>query len=194
MCQYSLVDKGGKEYAMDIEADLSLFSAFHFKNHNSKILIVDIDDTLRSSEDRKDFIPTPEKIAACGASPNVAWHEFNGMCYLDKPLKKNIDLVKSLILNNSGAMVLFLTSCTSVGDTAKITLAQLNSYGLGINCRNKHLVMRGVDNQESPLDFKKNFILGTKLQEYHDERVLCVDDNPDIIEMFQQFGFETIKV
>lgn len=191
MCQYSYITNTGKAYSMDVKEDLIRFSKFHLQG-DEKIFIVDIDDTLRSSVDRVSYIPSPEKIAACGSSPNLAWDEFNSMCYLDKPITKNIELVNGLIKEK--CTVVFLTSCTNINNTDKITLAQLKSYGFTVDCISSHLVMRGVDNQQDPITFKKDFVEGTILNEVHDGRVLCIDDNQGVIDMFQNFGFETIKV
>lgn len=195
MSQYDLITEKGDSIKIDTPNELLMFSGFHFKSSKEKIIIVDIDDTLRNSEQRRYAIPSGSAIKICGKSPNLAWESFNSFCFLDTPLQENIDMVKGLINENPKATVVFLTSCTNVNSTGLITLAQLNSYGLSIsNNDNMHLIMRGYDNQRTPSDLKKDFVVGTHLDQFHDERVLCIDDNQEVVDMFQMFGFETIKV
>ena len=197
MSQYSLVSAAGAITPIHDLEQLRQFSVGCLEGHNvaTHYFIVDIDDTLRSSEMRRHLMPTQEDFFLAGSQPNKAWTRFNDACHLDPPLQENIDKVKRLLFGRCDPVVIFLTSCTASNRSARDTKTQLLSYGFPlITDRNFHIVMRGADNQDTPLKMKLNFIKNTAFNNLYPASVTVVDDNQQIINEMQKLGFNILKV
>lgn len=198
MSQYSVVSPDGSIKELKTEDDLGLFSSQSFlgKDLATTYFVIDIDDTLRSSQFRISLAPSPEAVAVCGDQPNKAWTEFNDNCHLDFPLTDNIFHIKNLISRCVNPVVVFLTSCTASELSAMVTKTQLISYGFKqlLTSKDYHLVMRGSDNQRTPLKMKMDFMDGTVLNKMYRPNVTIIDDNKEIIQEFTSQGYRTILV
>lgn len=154
----------------------------------AKILLIDVDNTIRCSKQREHLMPTQEEIEMYKDAPNQAYAAFNGSAQGDTIITSNIDFIK--VLKDGGYLPVFLTSCTYSRDNFQTLLNQLQYSGIGTD---NIIAMRGLDNHGSPLAIKVAFVTLTGLTGMP-EAVTVLDDNLQICDvMSKKFGFNSLN-
>lgn len=158
-------------------------------NTETKTLLVDVDDTLRSTRMRKHLLPNHAKIEMCKDKPNRAFEAFNGAAYNDPPIQPVIDMVKQLSLTGDYNVVL-LTSCTYTEENLGILQHQLQHWKLPYDL----LVMRGEENHLQPAVMKAQFIKDSGLDLIHNAvNTVAIDDNIANCQVFRNAGITTFQ-
>ena len=152
-----------------------------------RILVADLDGCIRNGEHRINLLPTKEYIDATGDKPNLAFTEFNEQSHLDTPVQSIIDMVN--LMWENGYYIIVLTSCTHSDHTLDTLLAQLNNWEVGYDT----IVMRGKDNHQWPVDFKRQFIYDSGLDKFEGAKY-ALDDCPNNCDMFRENGFTALQV
>lgn len=154
-----------------------------------QILIIDIDDTLRNTDQRACLLPSPEKVEYFGDEPNLAFKLFNMSGEKDEPLMRNIDIVNSL-LSTGTYFPIFLTSCTRYDCSMKACRKLIDKH---IQATNYSLIMRDPDNHLHPKEYKEDFC-HRFLPDKYKEAVTFIDDNPEICELLTDLGYYCLQV
>lgn len=132
-------------------------------------IIVDIDGTIVDNTHRAHLMPETDKD-----DPH-AWTEFNRACIADKPIDHVIGYVMNALHHVEFAKLVFITSR---GQSARAATAMqlMDLFGL----YDYRLIMRDMDNHQSPADYKRDALRG--LLQPHDDGIIF-DDHPEIIQM-----------
>ena len=178
---YKRISSGGK-LRLDVSTEQSLEYIENMARNECKVLILDVDGTLRCGNHRLDLLPSEEYIHYWEDEPNKAFAEFNEQCHNDSPLNSVIDVANTLI-STGEYYVIVLTSCTYSEHTGSVLTAQLNSWGV----ESDMILMRHPEIHLWPVEFKEVFF--DQMNLFGDpDRVVMIDDNPDICNMARSKG------
>jgi len=138
------------------------------------ILICDIDGTLFDNQHRKNLIPEDR-------TKTINWVKFNNACLTDKPIWEVIRMVRafSRIRNTP------ITFITARGLDARInTKKQLQEHFSYKSDLKYTLVMRLMDDDRSPADFKRAIF--TQMSHAFNQHTVIIDDSEDVINMVRE--------
>jgi hypothetical protein len=155
---------------------------------DKKIMILDVDGTLRSGEHRLGLLPSQEELLSLGDSEqNQAFDKFNDACGGDTEIVGITSFIRTIQDNYH---VIVLTSCTYSPHRLDVLLDQLESYSINPVM----IFMRGKENNTHNPQFKYNFIREAGFFGRNPQDILAVDDCPKTVNMFRELGITALQV
>lgn len=183
---YKRITAGGR-VKVDVSGEQSLKHIEDRAKECHKVLILDVDGTLRCGKQRLHLLPDKSYVDYWSDEPNRAFTEFNEQCHNDTPIDGIIELSKELI-SSGNYYVFVLTSCTYSIHTGDVLLDQLKRWGIESDI----ILMRHPDNHLYPVEFKSKFL--EQMNYFGDpSRVVMIDDNLGICDSARTRGITALQ-
>lgn len=154
-------------------------------NHNNKIIIVDMDNTLSYAIDRDHKLPYKLKLDYEPTKEDITrlWNEYFRGCSEDRPIMGMVNLVKMLQENNVIIIV------TARDESAKEeTMQWLHNHGILYT----GLYMRKIGETKPGKEVKREII--NKIRDMYGSVDLAFDDDQRNIDMFIEENIPYVKV
>ncbi len=144
-----------------------------------KIILMDLDGVICDSRHRAHLVP-PEDKRHC----NEAWHPFVAECVNDAPIPAGLEMLNALLCT---IPVFIITSRQE--NFSQQTGQWLEGRVPGT--QSPEIIYRANDDHRPPAEYKRHTLRKLVAQGY--EILFAIDDDPQIVEMYQQESIATYQ-
>lgn len=144
-----------------------------------KVILMDLDGVLCDSSHRVHLVPPADR-----RQYNEAWHPFVAECVNDAPIKAGLEMLNALLCS---VPVFIITSRQE--NFSHQTRQWLK--GKVPETRFPEIIYRGEQDHRPPAEYKRHVLHQLIAQGY--EVLFAIDDDPQIVDMYQQENIATFQ-